>query len=114
MTAATMAAFEARAGAALVRKLANASGDFGIGLVVEGIFDDPSAEIALAGGLPMVMRDPTFDVLEADLAGRQLCRGDPVAITVNGAVTSYLLRGTPVRNTLHGTLAMPLEKDPDQ
>lgn len=112
MTAATMSAFEARAGAAIVRKLANASGDFGSGLIVEGVFDDPSAE-ALAGGLPMIMRDPAFDVLEADLAGRELVRGDPVTITVNGAVTGYLLRSPPVRNTLHATLSMALEKDPD-
>jgi len=106
MTAAAMSAFEARAGSALIRKLANASGDFGGGLVVEGIFDD-----AIANDLGMLARDPTFDVFEADLDGRALCRGDTVAITCSGELTAYLLRGEPVKDTHQGTLTLALEKD---
>src|SRR5882672_9858058 len=107
-----MAAFEARAGVALIRKLANASGDFGAGLVVEGIFDDDAGDVSLAGGMSMVARDPTFDVLEADLTGRTLCRGDALALTRNGLATDYLVRTATASNTAHGTLTISLEKDP--
>jgi len=106
MSAAAMGAFEARAGAALIRRLANASGDFGAGLVIEGIFDD-----GVESDLGMVSREPTFDILESDLAGRTLCRSEPVAITCNGVLTAYLLRGEPTKDTHQGTLTLLLEKD---
>lgn len=106
-----MAAFEARVGTALIRRLANASGDFGAGLVVEGVLDDPSVN-TVVGGFNLIDRDPTFDVLAADVGSRELCRGDPVTITLGGVVTGYLLRYDPVKGKHHGTLSLALERDP--
>jgi len=111
MSAAEMAAFESRVGTALIRKLANASADFGLGLVVEGLLDDPSLN-SVVGGLSMIDRDPTFDALAADFGGRTLCRGDAVAITLGPDVIDYKLRYAPVRGSHLGTLSMALEKDP--
>jgi hypothetical protein len=109
MSAAAMAAFEARVGTALIRRLANASGDFGGGLVVEGCFDDPSS-IQQLGSIGAIERDPTFDVLEADLNGRELARDEEVTITHGTEVTLYRLRLDPVKSTLHKTLSMALQK----
>lgn len=114
MSAAAMAAFEARAGAALIRRLANATADFGGGLSVEGILFDAALDQPL-GGLAIVARDITLEVLEADLLGRELARNAAVTVTrtVNGVstATAYVLRYDPVRHPAHGTLQLALEED---
>lgn len=114
MTAAAMATFEARAGAALIRRFANASADFGGGLVVEGVFSDPALSQDLAA-LTAIGRDPVFDLLAEDLGGWIIERNTPLEIvrTINDVTTRvrYMARGEPVAHTEHGTLQIALEKE---
>lgn len=115
MSAAAMAAFEARAGAALVRRFANATADFGGGRVIDVVFSDPSLQQDLAG-LAAIGRDPTIDYLPTDLPDFVVERGTPVIVrrTV-GAVTTvvhYIARSEPVPHTEHGTVLVPLEREP--
>lgn len=103
MSAAGMAAFEARAGTGIVRAFANAVADFGNGLAVEVVYSDP-ADNSLLGGLPVAARDPRIALLEADLGARHIGRG--TRVSVRGR--AYLLRNDPVDVEL-GTLECTLE-----
>lgn len=75
------AALEARVNAAACARLANASADFGGGVVVDGIFDNAYAAADLMSGA-----EPAFQAPSASLSG--VARG--TALTING--TAYLVR----------------------
>lgn len=109
MTAAGMAAFEARAGKGIVRAFANAVADFGNGLVIEAVFSDP-ANSTLLGALAPTVREPTLGLLEADLGGVELARGDHVTITRGAVVKEYRLVSQPTNVEL-GMLEVGLEVD---
>lgn len=105
MTAASLSAFQARAGAAIVRKLSNAVADFGGGVVVEGLMRRDSIPALGASTAGMLSRDITLTVVQADLQFVQPQRGTPLMIDSIDYRVIYA-----EKNLEHGIVEMSLEK----
>lgn len=105
MTAAALSAFQLRAGAAIVRKLANATADFGGGVVVEGILRrDAVASLGLSTS-GMFARDIILRLVESDIV-----TVDPKRDTLlDIAGETYRVLGSE-KDLEHGVRELALEK----
>lgn len=107
MTVSAMAAFQRRAGAAVVRRFANATADFGGGLVLQVQFSRDAVVAQPGDGL--LTRDTAIELVTADLGAASVARGTALQVQVPGEAAQAWRIARRTDDTEHGTTQLRLE-----